>query len=109
MFQNISKAKEQEEIEDYQETNKDIDFKKIFSIRDIVIYCISFLLCFVNFKFFFLSPFAIAIFAASMSNRNPIIISFIIILARSNNKIRNIWSFNIYIYCNFINNIHINI
>jgi hypothetical protein len=47
MFQNISKAKEQEDIEDYQEINKDIDFKKdIFHKRysNIFVYLFCYVL-----------------------------------------------------------------
>lgn len=79
MFQNITQSKKQEENNDYQKNDDKIDIKNIFSIRNIAIYFISFLLCFINFGTFLISPFAISIFGATCSNKNPIIISFIII------------------------------
>lgn len=79
MFQNISQIKKQEDNNEEQENDNKINVKNLFSIRDIVIYLISFLLCFINFGSYLISPFALSMFGATCSNKNPIIISFIII------------------------------
>ena len=71
MFQNIidEEIKEQEEeINSYKQKRR-IDFKNLFSINDIVLYAISFMVSMVGFGKEF-APFSLAIFAATCSNKN---------------------------------------
>ena len=108
MFQNITDENGQE----YQDTlnnNKNtnrIILKKLFSIQDIVLYGIAFMTSMVSFNGSF-SPFGLAIFAASCSNKIPARNSIFSVLIR---KLYRIWckwiftiSFNIFNFhsCNF--------
>ena len=68
MFQNIAEDAKQEEYEDVKETSKKI--KNLFSIQNIFLYAISFLLSMVGFGTE-LAPFGLAIFSATCSNKIP--------------------------------------
>lgn len=82
MFQNISN----EEMQEEKEYRKRIDLKSLFTVNDIVLYIITFLISMVNFDEDF-SPFGLAIFAAACSNRIPVGIIYIMVTIRNFNKI----------------------
>ena len=70
MFQNLAEDAKQEEYEDVKELNKKIKLKKLFSMQNIILYAISFMLSMVNFGTD-MAPFGLAIFAATCSNKIP--------------------------------------
>ena len=77
MFQNIldEEIEKQEDVNFY-ENSKKIDFKKLFSLSDIILYIVSFMISMVGFGGEF-APFSIAILAAVCSNKIPAGIVFI--------------------------------
>lgn len=77
MFQNIAEDAKQEEYEDVKEVNKKSKIKRLFSIQNIILYAISFMLSMVSFGTE-LAPFGLAIFVATCSNKIPSGIVFII-------------------------------
>lgn len=72
MFQNIIDEDIDEEInqDNIEKNKKTIDFKKLFSVSNFVLYAISFMISMVGFGEEF-APFGLAIFAAVCSNRIP--------------------------------------
>lgn len=70
MFQNIAEDAKQEEYEDVKEVNKKSKIKRLFSIQNIILYTISFMLSMVSFGTE-LAPFGLAIFVATCSNKIP--------------------------------------
>lgn len=79
MFQNITDEdiKDQEDNLSQKERKNKIDLKNLFSLSDIVLYAISFMASMVGFGNEF-APFALAIFAATCSNKIPAGIVFIV-------------------------------
>lgn len=77
MFQNIAEDAKQEEYEDVKEVNKKSKIKRLFSIQNIILYAISFMLSMVSFGTE-LAPFGLAIFVATCSNKIPSGIVFIV-------------------------------
>lgn len=77
MFQNINNNQEQSNQEYY---SKKIQIKNLFKINDIILYAIAFLVSMVGVDEE-LAPFGLAIFAAACSNRNPVGVLYIFILA----------------------------
>lgn len=74
MFQNITEnIQNDEEIN----TSRKIDFKNLFSINDLIIYILSFLISQVAFNSEF-APFGLAILAAGCSNKMPLGILFVV-------------------------------
>lgn len=80
MFQNIN----EEENQQYNEGKKKLDIKSLFTINDIVLYAISFMVSMVSFDGNF-APFGLAIFAATCSNRIPAGIVYLIVAIRNIN------------------------
>ena len=76
MFQNIAEDAKQEEYEDVKEVNKKLYIKRLFSIPNIILYAISFMLSMVSFGTE-LAPFGLAIFVATCSNKIPSGIVFV--------------------------------
>ena len=70
MFQNIIDEEIEEQKEEINSNKRKINFKELFSISDIVLYAISFMVSTVGFGKEF-APFALAIFAATCSNKIP--------------------------------------
>ena len=71
MFQNIIDEVTEEQNEEIKQNNKrKINFKNLFSVSDIVLYVISFMVSMVGFSSEF-APFALSIFAAACSKRTP--------------------------------------
>lgn len=79
MFQNIieEEIKEGQDEIDNKQGKRKIDLKKLFSISDIVLYAVSFMISMVGFGKEF-APFSLAIFAATCSNRYPAGIVFVV-------------------------------
>ena len=75
MFQNINSKYQEEE----NTQPRKIDFRKLLKINDIVLYAISFLVSMVGFDKE-LTPFGLAIFAATCSNKIPVSILYIAVL-----------------------------
>ena len=75
MYQNIN-IDEQNDNDNF--TNK-IDIKNLFSINDLVLYIVAFLISMVSFNKE-LFPFGLAIFAAACSNRIPVGILYIVVI-----------------------------
>lgn len=73
MFQNINN-KEEDNV--YEVNEKKIELKNLFTINDIVLYVITFMMSMVSFNGE-LFPFGLAMFAASCSNRIPSAIVYI--------------------------------
>ena len=76
MFQNISE--ENQEENEYTETKKKIDIKSLFTIKDIILYILSFMVSVVSFNGN-LAPFGLAMLAAICSNKFPVAITYIVI------------------------------
>ncbi len=76
MFQNINSNKQEENVEN---TTKIIDLKNLFTINDIVLYAIAFLVSMVGFNKE-LAPFGLAIFAATWSNKIPVGVLYIAVI-----------------------------
>ena len=72
MFQNIIDEDIREENESFntEKNKRTIDFKKLFSVYDFVLYAVAFMVSMVGFGEEF-APFGLAIFAAVCSNRIP--------------------------------------
>ena len=71
MFQNVTDEAIQEDFEDVepnQTQKKSSKIKELFSIQNIILYAISFMVSMVSFNGNF-APFGLAIFAAVCSNR----------------------------------------
>jgi len=84
MFQNINNS---EEDNNYEVNNtRKIDFKNLFTVNDIVLYAIAFMVSMVSFNGEF-APFGLAIFAAACSNRIPVGIVYIVVALRNINRI----------------------
>lgn len=79
MFQNITQNEEAQEYEDEQYNKKGYKLKNLFSIRDIVLYAISFMVSMVSFGDINIAPFGLAILAAVCSNKIPVGIVFIVV------------------------------
>ena len=77
MFQNIidEELEEQNEEINSNKNKRKINFKELFSISDIVLYAISFMVSMVGFGKEF-APFSLSIFAATCSNGIPVGIVF---------------------------------
>ena len=84
MFQNINNSEEEKNY-DVDNTRK-IDFKNLFTINDIVLYAIAFMVSMVSFNGEF-APFGLAIFAAVCSNRIPVGIVYLVVALRHFNRI----------------------
>lgn len=78
MFQNITQDIDKEEYNDNQ-YNKRFIIKDLFSIQDIVLYIISFMISMVSFGNVSMAPFGLAIFAAVCSNKIPALIIYLIL------------------------------
>ena len=76
MFQNITDNQEQSQ----QNYIRQIQIKNLFKINDIVLYVIAFLISMVGIDEE-LAPFGLAIFAATWSNRIPVGVLYIFVLA----------------------------
>lgn len=76
MFQNIIDEEIEEQSEKINSNKRKINFKGLFSISDIVLYAISFMVSMVGFSKEF-APFSLAIFAATCSNKIPAGVVFI--------------------------------
>lgn len=76
MFQNIISSQVKQE----QSFTRRIDIKNLFKLNDIILYAVAFLISMVSFDGD-LAPFGIAIFAAACSNRIPVGVLYIFILA----------------------------
>ena len=82
MFQNITREDEETIVEDVEFNKKDNKMEKIkelFSIQNIIIYAISFMVSMVSFNGN-LAPFGLAMFAAVCSNKIPAGIVYIFTL-----------------------------
>ena len=77
MFQNINNNKQEEQE---TKTKRKIQIKKLFKINDIILYAIAMLVSMVSFNEEFM-PFGLAIFAAACSNRIPVGILYVAVLA----------------------------
>jgi len=77
MFQNINNNKQEEQE---NRTKRKIQIKKLFKTNDIILYAIAFLMSMVSFNGEF-APFGLAIFAAACSNRIPVGILYVAVLA----------------------------
>ena len=84
MFQNINNSEEENNY-DVDNTRR-IDFKNLFSINDIVLYAIAFMVSMVSFNGEF-APFGLAIFAAACSNRIPVGVVYIVVALRYFNRL----------------------
>lgn len=71
MFQNITQDTDQEEYYDSKYNNKRFKISNLFSIRDIVLYVVSFMISMVSFGNISIAPFGLALFAATCSNKIP--------------------------------------
>lgn len=74
MFQNIN---ESEENNEYDGKKIKVDFKSLFTVNDIVLYAVAFMMSMVSFNEEF-TPFGLAIFVAACSNRVPAGIIYIV-------------------------------
>jgi len=105
MFQNITGENlqdEQEDVDVNSKTSKMDRAKKLFSIQNILIYAIAFMVSMVSFNG--MAPFAAAIFAAVLSNRIAAGVTYIVCFFRNIFKFWNPWSITIYfnysnLYC----------
>lgn len=92
MFQNIDieervsieEEKEQNANQDVKRDKKEI-LKRIFTVQNILVYIVSFMLSMVS-TVNGLAPFAIAIFAAVLSNGLPAGVVFLVTLVRNSNS-----------------------
>jgi stage II sporulation protein E len=83
MFQNIIDEQAEEQAEEVKQNNKrKINFKNLFSVSDIVLYVISFMISMVGFGTEF-APFSLSIFAAACSTRTPAGIVLVVTLIGS--------------------------
>jgi len=79
MFQNIVSNKQEYQGNDYKTK---IKFRNLLKVNDIILYAIAFLVSMVGFNKT-LAPFGLAVFAAACSNRIPVGILYIAVLAGS--------------------------
>jgi len=102
MFQNITEEEKQEKTIEEQEWTSKINIKeilsKVFTKQNILVYIISFMVSMVS-TVNGIAPFALAIFAATLSNGLPAGVVFVFSLIGT--LIRDRWrrSTYIYIYC----------
>jgi len=71
VFQNITDEAEQDDFEDVEfnkTQKKSLKIKELFSVQNIILYAISFMVSMVSFNGNF-APFGLAIFAAVCSNK----------------------------------------
>ena len=72
MFQNVTDEEVQDDFEDVEVNNntnkKLLKIKELFSVQNIILYAVSFMVSMVSFNGNF-APFGLAIFAAVCSNR----------------------------------------
>ena len=77
MFQNLGNQ-EEEYIQEEQKSK--INLQNLFSVKDIFLYIISFMVSMVSFNGE-MAPFGLAIFAACCSNRKPVGLIYILVMA----------------------------
>ena len=83
MFQNINNSEEDNE---FDVNKRRIDFKSLFTVNDIVLYAVAFMMSMISFNGEF-APFGLAILAAAFSNRIPAGIVYIVSALRNFNRI----------------------
>ena len=83
MFQNINNSEEDNE---FDVNKRRIDFKSLFTVNDIVLYAVAFMMSMVSFNGEF-APFGLAILAATCSSRIPAGIVYIVSALRNFNRI----------------------
>jgi len=89
MFQNINNIEEENE---FDVNKRRINFKNLFTINDIVLYVVAFMMSMVSFNGEF-APFGLAVFAAACSNRIPSGIIYIVAGLRNFNRF---WARTVY-------------